>query len=270
MTLISFNLKSITVLSVATILMGCSGYQYVASPRYVPLNEKKGELTANLYLSSIQVGYSFSNKFSAFATGFQRIPSLGATATLDAGKNHRTCESSEINIGLSYFQKGDNSIFEILSGTGMGRMSYKNNFTHDKNQQEGYNFEMRARVKNVFVQPSFGWKPGNPDANSHFAIAVFTKFNLVHYDDIKTEGSFGSASQPDSGIDYFSKRTEANLFFIEPGVLMKFGSKTVKGIVQVSPVINASGRALHYNMISINMGVTMNFDLLKNKNPVGE
>src|SRR5688500_12949123 len=88
-----FNLKFGIILSVSIFLMGCSGYQYVASPRFVPLNEKKGELTANLYLSGLQVGYAFTNKFSVFATGFKRYPTIETANPISSNKNHRSGES---------------------------------------------------------------------------------------------------------------------------------------------------------------------------------
>ena len=56
--------------AIALLMMGCTGYQYVSSPRYVPLNETKGEVTANVHLSAVQLGYAFTNNFSVFATAF--------------------------------------------------------------------------------------------------------------------------------------------------------------------------------------------------------
>jgi hypothetical protein len=76
--------------------MGCSGYQYVASPRFVPLNEKKGDVNLNIYTSGAQLGYAFSNKFSAFATAFRRYPTVYEKKRVDFEETYlRTCESEE-------------------------------------------------------------------------------------------------------------------------------------------------------------------------------
>jgi hypothetical protein len=245
--------------------MGCSGYQYVASPRFVPLNEKKGELTANLYPSGLQVGYAFTDKFSVFGTGYKRYPTIETANPISSNKNHRSGESKEINIGLSYFKKKKNLIYEVLIGAGLGDMTFANRFEKDKNQSAGYTFDMEAKRKNIFLQPNFSYKFNKPNIDRHLAIAVFTKFNFVQYYNIRTEGSFGSAAEPDSGIDYFRTREEAYLFFIEPGVIVKGGSKNFKGMIQISPIINLSGHALHYNIFSMNIGFTMNLNLLKEK-----
>jgi hypothetical protein len=259
----SFNLKLVVIsLGVPILLMGCSGYQYVASPRFVPLNEKKGDLTANLYPSGLQVGYAFTNKFSVFATGFKRFPTLETKNPISDGKDHRSGESKEINIGLSYFKKKEHLLYEILVGAGLGSMSFANDFKHNKNRDVNYTFEMEARRKNIFIQPNFTWKFNKPAIDRRLAIAVFTKFNFIQYYDIRTEYSAGTQAKPDSGVDYFRTQTEADLFFIEPGIVVKGGFKNFKGMIQGSPIINLSGHALHYNIFSVNMGVAINFNLL--------
>jgi hypothetical protein len=255
------------------LLIGCSGYQYVASPRYVPLNEKKGELVANIHPSGLQVGYTFSNEFSAFATGYMRAPTIETANPLTGtdGQSHRSGDSREINIGLSYFRKKNNFIYEVLVGGGFGDMVFENDHRGAKNRDLNYNFEMHADRSNVFIQPNFSYKFFNDSKKIRLSLAVFTKFNSVYYHNIVTKLSYGYSAQPsiqpdfDSGIEYFSARTNANLFFIEPGVAFKAGSKTFRGIAQLAPVINLSGHALHYQMISINVGLAVNLNLLKKK-----
>jgi hypothetical protein len=255
----------ILILIVSALLAACSGYQYVASPRYVPLNEKKGELTANLYPSGVQIGYSFTDHFSMFATGYKRFGTIDTADPFSTEKNHRSGDSREVNLGLSYFRKTERLLYEVLAGGGAGRMTYANNFLHDKIQNQSYWFSMEADKRNVFIQPNVSWKFGKPRLDRHLVVGVFTKVNFVQYYDINTKGTPRPEADPDSGILYFGTHTEADLLFIEPGVIVKGGAKNFKGTVQASPIINASGRALHYNMVSINIGFTMKLDLLKNK-----
>jgi len=257
--------------SAAILLSGCSGY-HVASSRYVALNEKKGELTANLYVSGLQVGYAFSNKFSAFTTGFMRAPTVGTVNPFTGidGQSHRSGDSREMNFGLSHFGKKNNFLYEVLIGGGFGDMTFINDHEGAKNRDLNYRFEMRADRSNMFIQPNLSYKFFNESRKFRLSLALFTKINRVYYYNIRTEtisGYYENPTRPDfdSGIEYFSARSEATLLFIEPGVQVKGGWKTFRGVAQVSPVINASGHALHYQMVSINIGFSMMLNLSKKK-----
>jgi hypothetical protein len=260
---------ALSVLATAILLAGCSGYQYVASPRYVPLNEKKGELTANLNASGLQVGYAFSNKFSAFATGYMRPPTIGTVNPFIGrdGQSDRSGDSREINIGLSYFGKKNNILYEVLVGGGFGDMTFENNHHGAKSWDRNYHFKMQADRSNIFIQPNVSYKFFGDSKRIRLSVAVFTKFNRVYYHNIVTDLVASSSHKPDfdSGIEYFNTREEANLFFIEPGIAFKAGTKNFKGMAQLAPVINLSGHALHYQMISLNIGLSINLNLRKNK-----
>jgi hypothetical protein len=265
--------SALSMWAAAILLAGCSGYQYVASPRYVPLNEKKGELTANLSSSSLQVGYAFSNKFSAFTTGYMRPPTMETVNPFIGrdGQSERSGDSREINVGLSYYGKKNNILYEVLVGGGFGDMTFENNHHGAKNRDLNYHFKMQADRSNIFIQPNVSYKFFDDSKRIRLSIAVFTKFNRVYYHNIATYLSYGFTAQPsvkpdfDSGIEYFHTRMEANLFFIEPGIAFKAGTKNFKGMAQLAPVINLSGHALHYQMISLNIGLSINLNLRKNK-----
>jgi hypothetical protein len=265
------GLKSPIFLIVPILLAGCSGYQYVASPRFLPLNEKKGELTANVYLSGVQVGYAFSNKFSVFATGYQRFPRENVEnigAALGGPSDERVGQSSEINIGVSYFGRKENLLYEVLAGGGLGEMSFATNDSNNKSQSYDYSFYMEANKWNVFIQPNFSFKFNKTKINDFVSLGVFAKFNLLQYYSIETElnknqNYVGSVVD---GIEYFNGRTETYLFFIEPGVFVKVGRKNFKGTAQIAPVLNLSGHAVRENDISFNMGFIMKLDLLKRRN----
>ncbi|WP_276372309.1 hypothetical protein [Chryseolinea sp. H1M3-3] len=255
------------------LLPGCSGYQYVASPRYLPSNEKKGNLTANVYLSGAQIGYAFSNNFSVFTTGYMRYKTVGAVNPFigTEGTDDRSGDSREINLGLSYFGNKNKFLYEVLVGGGFGDMTFRNDHHGAKNRDLDYLFEMQADRSNIFIQPNLSYKLFNNAKKFKITVAAFTKFNKVYYHNIKTQTVSGFPTNPtkpdfDSGIEYFSARQQAHLFFIEPGVHVNIGWKTFRGIAQIAPVINASGHALHYQMISINAGLSMSLNLLKKKN----
>jgi len=246
-------------------MTACSGYQYVASPRYVPLNEKKGDLTANVHLSAVQLGYAFANRFSVFATGFRRVPSIEGGNPLPVdGKNHRYGSSREINAGFSYFRATENFVVEVVAGGGYGDMSFGNKYTDDKHQDEGYQFDMTADRRNLFIQPSIRFKFGNARLNKHFSLGAFTKFNNLRYYHIRGDlRATRFTENYDDGIEYFAARSEAELFFIEPGVQVKAGFRNFKAMAQLCPVINASGYSMRYQHLSVSLGLTMNLNVLR-------
>src|SRR5687768_13187424 len=133
-------------------LMGCAGYQYVASPRFVPLNEKKGDCNLNVSLTGLQLGYAFSNKFSAFATGFQRVPTEFMEKNWPLDEYKRSGESREFNLGMSYFVNKENIQYEILAGGGLGDMEF---YFGNTNHSDDYNLTMQAQKRNFFIQPNF-------------------------------------------------------------------------------------------------------------------
>jgi hypothetical protein len=254
----------IVVILTPIFLAGCSGYQYVASPRFVPLNEKKGDVNLNVSLTGVQLGYAFNNRFSVFATGFQRVPTQFRKKKWLVGTYSRSCESREVNLGLSYFVNKENLQYEILAGAGLGDMEF---YSENGDVSE---LTMQAQKSNIFIQPNFTYKFKSP-LRKHLALAIFTKFNSLYYHNISirnsqgvsfSEISFRSPSRLDNGLSYFGNRSEVKLFFIEPGLLIKGGSQYVKGMAQISYVVNAGGPAMYYQPISISLGCSLNFNLL--------
>lgn len=203
-----------TIFTCLILLSGCSGYQYVASPRYVPLNEKQGELTVNIHLSGLQVGYAFSNKFSVFTTGYMRFPTVetGNPFIGKDGQSHRKGDSREINFGLSHFGKKDKFIYEVLIGGGFGDMTFESDHRGAKNREMNYQFNMQADRSNLFIQPNLGYKFFGDSRKFSLAVALFTKVNRVYYHNIKTETFVtrtpGVTPDLDDGIEYFGSRTE--------------------------------------------------------------
>lgn len=266
------DFKPCIFLILPLLLAGCTGYQYVASPRFLPLNEKKGELTANVYLSGLQIGYAFSNKFSVFATGYQRFPRENVPdirgAFFGAPTDERVGQSSEINIGISCFGKKKNLLYEVLTGGGLGEMSFATDASNNKSQTDNYSFYMEANKWNIFIQPNFSYKFHKTKVNDLVSIGVFTKFNFLQYYNIETELNRNPnfIRSVDDAIEYFNGRTEAYLFFMEPGVFVKVGRKNFKGTAQIAPVLNLSGHSVRQNDISVNMGFVMKLDLLKRRN----
>src|SRR5690349_14521215 len=98
------------LLLLAIILSSCSGYQHIATPQYVPLNSKKGDLTGNVSFRYAQLGYTVSNNVSIFATGYMRDTD-DAPGDFDtfakkegSGTSDHDDRSHEVNAGASFFK----------------------------------------------------------------------------------------------------------------------------------------------------------------------
>jgi hypothetical protein len=265
-------LSRLIALVIPFLLVGCSG-EYVASPRYVPMNEKKGDVNVNISLTGAQLGYAFSNRFSAFATGVatkhEGQPFIGSKD----GDPKRSDESEEINLGLTFFGGKGKFRYEVVAGGGMGDMAFSSSKSNPS-----YSLDMYADKWNVYVQPNFSFKISER-VDQHLAIALFAKFNSVNYYNTTVTGEVIDRSNRemrkiqvadlspypgydyDDGLVYFSNHEKSNLFFIEPGIFVKAGTKYFKGLIQLSYVSNDGGPALYYQPYSITLGAAINFNV---------
>jgi hypothetical protein len=207
---------------------------------------------------------------------FKRFPTLFEKNQWPDGLRERSCESREINLGLSYFGTKENFRYEVLLGGGLGDMTF-NSLNNDHTMGAGYNLGMRADKWNAFIQPNFSYKINNR-LDKHLALAVFTKFNSVNYYNVSVNRQLYDAPtavrteeqvydlEPrwtyDEGLVYFSSHEKSNLFFIEPGIFVKGGGTYFKGTMQISYVVHPGGPALYYQPYSINLGCSINFNLL--------
>jgi hypothetical protein len=179
---------------VALLLSSCQGFQYITTPQYVPLHEKKNELKGVASYNTVQLGYSVSNHMSLFMAGNYRNKSsprglISSMGKENGGESNSRDKHYDINIGAGYFTKRKKVIIETLAGAGAGRMEYG----HDLDlMYPDYNFTMTANKYNVFIQPGIGYK-----VKSILEIAVFSRFNYVQYNKIKTVLVPGDKSVPD-------------------------------------------------------------------------
>jgi hypothetical protein len=260
------------IVALTILLAGCTGYQYVASPQYIPLNTRKGEVKGNISLNAVQLGYTVSNHFSLFASAYER--NGGTSVNFEkwgtkegGGANSYKDHANEINAGGSYFKCSDRFIYEIHAGAGKGKVY----FVHDKDLREGYHFEMNANKTDAFIQPSFSYRiPSAKQFNTEnfFQFGVFMKVVGYRYYDLKVKSVIGRASGSD-GADkedlYFMNRNFRNLYFAEPGVCIRAGSKWIKGSTVLSVPVNLQGDNIRHRPLNLNISAFINFSLLKTK-----
>jgi len=253
-------MKFYIILIYSFLLAGCSGSQYVASTPYVPLPKKRGQLDINIYLSSIQAGYVFTNHFMCFVTGYRRFNDEGGgngnPFKKDNTERYRENNASEINIGIAGFKKKERISYALLVGGGLGRMDYLN-----KRDYYHYHFDMKAYTKNLYLQPTAGIV-----LKHNFELAVFTKLNFFQYYNISTYNSLGVYLAPEVQDEFFIGKKQAEVLILNPGVSFKAGWKFMKFHVQVSPTINLLNTVIRHQSIALNAGLSFSFDLLDQPN----
>jgi hypothetical protein len=249
-------------------LSGCSGYQYVASPQYVPYNSKKGDLKANISYNHVQLGYAVGNHISVFATGFNR---KRESHNLDLGKENSGKESyadrsHEINIGTSYFTSTKKIIYELHAGTGFGQV----HFQHRRDYNQDYFVEMNASKRNIFIQPSIALKLPNFKLREYFQFGAFAKIIREQYYDLDVISYLNTGfdnKPPDESDLYFIGVTHRNLYFIEPGISFRAGTKWVKGSAIVSAPISLQGNNVRHKQLAVNLSALVSFNVFKKANP---
>ncbi|OFY65450.1 MAG: hypothetical protein A3H98_07920 [Bacteroidetes bacterium RIFCSPLOWO2_02_FULL_36_8] len=239
---------------------GCVGYQYVSSPLYIPVNEKKGELKSNISYTGLQVGYSISNNFSIFGDYDFMVREYrsnwpGLSSEHDGHISGRY-GSNDYNFGVSIFKTHNNFFTEILLAGGIGDMFY-NNFmaTYLYNS-----FYLTVNKKNLYIQPVLGYKYS--DAKHKIEFGLFSRFSYTRYTDINV-----TIFKPDNAevyLDnvYFVGKKNLDLFFIEPGFFFRDGFEHIKYQFNITPTISLNSKHVKYRFFNLFFGIFLNFDLL--------
>jgi len=238
-------------------IVGCTGYQYVSSPVYVPVNGEKGDLKFDFAFNKLEVGYAFTNHLSLFATGFIRSNKGGSKGELFFGKENsgakiRSDSLMEANFGFSIYGKAEAFYYEFLLGSGIGRVKYNNRIDDYNND---YQFRMVARRFNLFIQPSFGFKVKNI-----IELGTFAKFNYTSYYDIKSTVILGDSQ--DETDNHFIGKKQTDLFFVEPGVFFRVGSKNIKFQTQIFPTLSMIDDKLNYREFNLYLSLFININIL--------
>lgn len=228
---------------VLLLLFNCTGYQYVPTPVYVPINEKKGDLKVNISTHSFQAGYAFSDHFSAFLMGNTRKMSSPINfesmfSKENSGTYTRSDSTYDIHFGVSYFFKTKPFNYEILFGSGFGKVGYSN---EKDTYSDNYHFNMSSNKYSLFIQPNIAWK-----VKGHLELALFSRFIFYNYYNIKSNVVPGSNGL-ESYDKYLINTKNASLYFAEPGISVKVGTEKVKFAAQIFRPISFVGEIFRYN-----------------------
>ncbi len=242
------------------LLFGCTGYQYVASPQYVPVNIEKGKLTANFSFDYYQLGYTLTNHFSIYTTGYFRNNNGGAvnqTALTkeNSGAYIQTDKHKEFDLGFTFYKNlGSYLSYEIVSGIGNGISNYSNS----QDLMNDYKFSFNAKKLNIYIQPDLSFR-----YNKYFDFTVFSRLNNNRYFDINKSLTLGDRTELDKYDKYFYDRHIASLLSLEPGFQMRVGFDKIKFQFMYSKTIDLNNTGIQYRQDNLYFGLSVKLNLIK-------
>lgn len=162
-----------------------------------------------------------------------------------------------MNFGGSYYRFYNNHTFEILSGIGLGKLSYhyKDNIVTATEE-----FVMNANKLNFYIQPDYSLM-----LNENIEVGLFSKFLYCRYYNISYSVEHIEYIKL-SEHKYFIGRESANLYFIEPGLVIRGGSKLFKIQLSASKTVNLNINKIKYQPLSLKLSLLLDFDLPPKKN----
>jgi hypothetical protein len=238
------------------LLFSCSGYQYVASAAYVPQHSKQGEWKADVYPSNVQSGYSISSHMLLFASAHVRQWPGGKGNPFDEHNvsRYRETNISEISFGTGYFHTKGRFNYEILGGSGGGKIHYINK----REKVYGYESDMRAHTQHYFIQPDIGFS-----IRDHFTFALFSRLDYCIYTHISTSTTLGVYSEPEFADQEFIGKDKVEMLVLIPGASVMGGWKRMKFQVQLSPNIKLWKSQIRQQLLNANIGLS--FQLMPEK-----
>lgn len=241
-----------------TLLYGCSGYQYISNPNYVPVNTEKGRVVGSVSINQFQVGYAFSNSFSVYTTGFYKNSNGGIFGSTSTGKENSGAytqkdKHKELDMGITYY-KALNKYFsyELVSGVGRGTAWYSN--TQDL--VNDYMFSFNAQKINLYIQPNFSFR-----FNNRIDLSLFSRVSSCRYYNITSTLILGDRPLPVDSDQYFNERSSASMQFLEPGFQFRVGSDNFKLQLIVSRTFMLNGSEVAYRKSNYYLGLALNFSL---------
>ena len=249
--MISFN-KVLGGLFCLMLMVGCTGYHYVSTPPYIPVNTDSGMLNFNISFSNYQLGYAFKN-FSVFTTGYYRNTQHGGGLVWDEGTReyYHTDKHYQFDVGATHFKTLNRHLsYELVAGTGYGGVEYSN--TQDLTPN--YEFDFDAQKINLYLQPNITFRQ-----DDFFDFSIFSKVSYNQYFDIHSNYVLGEREIVADYDEYFARRKSGSLFFFEPGFQMRLGWKNVKGMLGYRYCAEIGNNNIRYRQTTIHLGVSLCF-----------
>ena len=146
----------------------------------------------------------------------------------------------------------------MLSGFSKGLIKYSREIDLESN----YKYGLEGKSISLYLQPSITIK-----FSEYFDISAFICNSYNKYNNLRqhlTPGGIGGVDQYDESMySYLSNHSTANLNFIEPGLQVQAGSKSVKFFVQYSYLLKQNSNPFMQRENNIYMGISLLLDFHK-------
>lgn len=164
--------------------------------------------------------------------------------------------TKRIDGGLAYSRQINDKIYVgLLSGFSKGQIKYSREI--DLNSEYEYGFE--GKSISLYLQPSITIK-----FSEYFDISAFICNSYNKYYNLRQHlipGEIDGVDQYDESMySYLSNHSRANLNFIEPGLQVQAGSKSVKFFVQYSYLLKQNSNLFAKRGNNIYMGISLLLD----------
>jgi hypothetical protein len=155
----------------------------------------------------------------------------------------------EINGGAGYYVNREKKTYELLIGGGWGYTQYRD----ERMKTYGYNFNLDAPTRNLYIQPNFAFKP-----KQHVVLAAFVKANWYHYSGYSTAYTPGTYYAPVASDGLFLDHRSVDALLMNPGLSVKGGWNELQFVVQASRTFNLLSPDLYTKPVCINIGFWFN------------
>jgi hypothetical protein len=182
----------------------------------------------------------------------------------NSGASFRSDSSYEANVGLSYYFVKWFLNFEVLLGTGFGKLQYNN--TLDL-YPDNYVFHMNANKYNFFIQPNIAYRFRNL-----YECGIFAKLSYYSYYDIKSSGKIGihgGANIVDEYDVFFRNKEQVNLYLGEPGMFFRIGYRNVKFQTTISNTLSLNSEDYYYRNFNLRLSLFLDISTKKKKASAG-
>jgi hypothetical protein len=241
----------------------CTVYQHVPTPINVPVFEKKDQLQVNIggdfKKGYLQMNYSISNAMYLYAESFyyksKNSGWLDIISQKEGGQvDSYNSKNIQFKAGLGFYQNNDNLFFNFLVGSGLGNLDYEHGLDYGMNNIN-YKYMLQARNLELFIQPALGFK-----MDSYFDISFAIRIKQETYYHVWQKHE-GDTNHYGESYDYLFSRPFNNFQFVEPGLTVRIGFKTVKLQLQGYRSFCLQRDPLKYKNTSANIliGITYSF-----------
>lgn len=161
---------------------------------------------------------------------------------------------------MNYFNKIKFIKYEILGSIGYGHNYYYNQIDDYPN----YEFTMFVDRFISFIQPNISYRFLNIAE-----FGLFSRFIYNNYFNISSEiiysGVISDYPNSEKENKFFSERSTADLFFLEPGFCARVGGRYVKFQTIFFPTFNLTDTKVRFREYNVYLSVFLKFNLLEKK-----